>query len=63
MNAPAVIQMPSPNQSMYKFSKLSATWFVPLVIYFDFESFLRPVASCAGPSNTANTRAIERHEP
>ena len=63
MNAPAVIQMPSPDQSMYKFSKLSATWFVPLVIYFDFESFLRPVASCAGPSNTANTRAIERHEP
>ena len=27
------------------------------------ESFLRPVASCAGPSNTANTRAIEKHEP
>ena len=63
LNEPAVIQMPSPDQSMYKFSKISAAWLVPLVIEFDFESFLRPFASCAGPSDTANTRAIEKHEP
>ena len=49
MNAPAVVHMPSPEQSMYKFSKFLATWSVPLVIYFDFESFLQPVASCADP--------------
>ena len=61
MNEPAVFQMPSPDQSMYKFSKVSATWLVFLVIDFDFESFFQPFASCAGPSNTASTRAIEKH--
>ena len=40
LNAPEVIQMPSPDKNEYKFSNFSATWFVPLVIYFDFESFL-----------------------
>ena len=59
MKAPAVVYMPSPYQLMNKFAKSLATFFVPLLIYFDFESFLRPVA---GPSNTASTRAIEEHE-
>ena len=36
LNALAVIQMPSPDENEYKFSNFSATWFVPLVIYFDF---------------------------
>ena len=63
VNAPAVIQMPSPDQIIFKFSKISSTWFVLIVIYFDFESFLQTVASCAGPSNTANSRSNEKHEP
>ena len=46
LNAPAVIQMPSPDKNEYKFSNFSATWFVHLVIYFEFELFLPPVAGC-----------------
>ena len=55
-NAPAVIQLPSSDQNSYKFTRLSATWFVPLVIYFDFESFLRPGSGCRGPSSRAFTQ-------
>ena len=62
-NAPAVIHMPSRDQISYKFTNLSATWFVPLVIYFDFESFLRPVSGCRGPSSRAFTQVKEIHEP
>ena len=53
--------MPSPDQSMDNLSSFSATWFVPLVIYFDFKSILLPVANCAGPSNAASTGATEKH--
>ena len=62
-NAPAVIHMPSSENNSYKFTNLAATWFVPLVIYFDFESFLRPVSSCKGPSDKAFTQVKEIHEP
>ena len=62
-NAPAVIYMPSSDQTSYKFTNLSATWFVPLVIYFDFESFLRPVSRCRGPSSRAFKQIKETHEP
>ena len=62
-NGPAVIHMPSSDQNSYKFTNLSATWFVPLVIYFDFESFLRPVSGCRGPSSRAFKQIKEIHEP
>ena len=57
--APAVIHMPSSDQNSYKFTNPSATWFVPLVIYFDFESFLRPVSGCRGLSSRAFTQIKE----
>ena len=41
----------------------SATSFVPLVIYFDFESFLRPVSLCRGPCSRAFTHVREIFEP
>ena len=62
-NAPAVIHMPSSNQNSYNFTNLSATCFVPLVIYFDFESFLRPVSGCRATSSRAFTQIKEIHEP
>ena len=62
-NAPAVIHMPSSDNNSYKFTNLAATWFVPLVIYFDFESFLRPVSTCKGQSDKAFTQVKEIHEP
>ena len=61
-NAPAVIQMPSSNKKSYKFANLSATWFVPLVIYFDSEFFLRPVSGCRGPSSRIFTHVKDIHE-
>ena len=61
-NAPAVIHKPSSDHNSYKVTILSATWSVPLVIYFDFESFLRPVSGCRGPSSRAFTQVKEVHE-
>ena len=46
-----------------RFTNLAATWFVPLVIYFDFESFLRLVSACKRPSDKAVTQVKEIHEP
>ena len=50
-------------EKIYIFKNLAATWFVPLVIYFDFESFLCPVAGCTPHGNNSYTRVIEKHEP
>ena len=61
-NAPAVVRLPAPGKNLYKFKNLAATWFVPLVIYFDFESFLYPVARCTPHGNNSYTRVIEKHE-
>ena len=55
--------MPSSDQNSYKVTTLSATWLVPLVIYFNFESFLRSVSGCRGPSSRAFTQVKEIHEP
>ena len=63
LNAPAVIQMPSPDKNEYNFSNFLATWFVPLVSYFEFESFLLPAAGCDAATNQSSTRVIEKHEP
>ena len=62
-NPPAVIRMPTTSNNLYKFNNCSATWFAPLVIYFDFKSILKPVASCPASSESASTRSIEIHEP
>ena len=59
LNAPAVIQMPSADKNEYKFSNFSAAWFVPLIIYFDFETFLLPVAGCDAATDQSSTRVIE----
>ena len=62
-NPPAVIRMPPTSNNLYKFNNWSATWFAPLVVYFDFESILKPVASCSACSESASTRSIEIRVP
>ena len=62
-NVPAVIHMPSRAQNSNKFTKLSRNLFVILVIYFDFESFLRPVSGFRGPNIKAFTQVMEKYEP
>ena len=63
LNAPAVIQMQSPDKNEYKISNFSATWFVPLVIYFDVESYLLPIAGCDAATDQLSTSLTEKHEP
>ena len=60
-NPSAVIRMPKTSNNLYKFNHWSATWFAPLVIYFDFESILKPVASCPARSESTSNRSIEIH--
>ena len=62
-NAPAIIHIPSSENNSYKFTNLAATWFVPLVVYLDFELFLRSVSACKGPSDKAFTQVKVIHEP
>ena len=55
--------MPSSDNNSHKFTKLTATWVVPLVIYFDFESFLRTVSGCKGPQDKTFKQLKEILEP
>ena len=61
-NAPAVVRLPAAG-NFYKFKNLAATWFVALVIYSAFESFLCPVAGCTPHGNNSYTRVIDKPGP
>ena len=56
--------MPSAEKgtNRYEFKNLQALWFVPLVIYFDFESFLKPVDSCPDNPSQSSTRDVQKHK-
>ena len=45
-----------------KFFKLSGMH-VPIVIYFDFESFLNPVTTCMNNPQISSSPILEKHEP
>merc|ERR1711894_183745 len=62
-NAPATVRMPTPHNNLYKFKNWSATWFAPVVIYFDFESFLKPVYGCQSNQYAASSQVLEVHRP
>ena len=47
----------------YKFNNYLTLSFVPVIIYFDFESFLKPVTTCNNNPNTSSSRILEKHEP
>ena len=53
--------MPSENKNKVKFSNYKARWFAPVVIYFDLESIIQPVAQCCQESQ--NTETTELHKP
>ena len=58
---PAVVKMPTPEKNKLKFANLGARWFAPVVIYFDLESIIKPVAGC---QNAKQQRSItEIHQP
>ena len=57
----AVINKPNGRKESLAFRNFYALWFVPVVIYFDVESLIQPVISCA---NTAqSTEVVEIHRP
>ena len=62
-NESAVVPLPAPGKVLYKFKSLAATWFVPLVIYSDFESFLCQVPGCTPHGNNSYTRILKNHKP
>lgn len=56
---PAVVRMPPEEKSSFKFRNLKARWFLPIVVYYDLESILRPVE----PTEARSTQILEQHEP
>ena len=58
---PAVVKMPSPEKNKLKFKNWQARWFAPVVIYFDLESIIQPVAGCQNV--TQSTSVTEIHKP
>ena len=47
----------------YKFKNFQALWYAPIVIYFDFESFLNHVTTCMNNLQISSSRVLEKHEP
>ena len=58
---PAVVKMPKPEKNKLKFTNLGARWFAPVVIYFDLESIIQPVAGCQKAKQ--QTTITEIHQP
>ena len=50
-------------KKLCKLKNLAATWFVPLVIDFDLESFFCPAAGCTPHKKNSYTRVNEKHKP
>ena len=59
----ATIKMPPPEKSTLCFQNYQAKWFVPFVIYFDFESLIKPEQSCSNNPDGSFSQTIELHEP
>ncbi len=59
----ATIVKPTEEKKKLVFSNYQARWFVPLVIYFDFESILKPVSTCSNSLTRSGTDTIELHNP
>ena len=57
------IKMPPPEKSTLCFQNYQAKWFVPFVIYFDFESLIKPEQSCSNNPDGSFSQTIELHEP
>ena len=62
---PAVVIMPTAENGChkFKFKNFQALWYAPIVVYFDFESFLNPVTTCMNNPQISSSRVLEKHEP
>ena len=59
----ANIKMPEIENSKLFFTNYQSKWFVPFVVYFDFESLIKPVQTCSNSSEVSSSNIIEIHEP
>ena len=57
---PAVVKMLLPGKNKLKFKKWPARYFAPVVIYFDLESIIQPLAGCQNGNQSSVT---EIHKP
>ena len=62
-HAAAEIVMPKESNTSLQFQNWKARWFLPIVLYFDTESYLVPIAAAQLSPSTSYTVAIEKHEP
>ena len=62
-HAAAEIFMPKQSNTSLQFQNRKACWFLPIVLYFDTESYLVPIATAQPSLSTSCTVAIEKHEP
>ena len=62
-HAAAEIFMPKESNTYLQFRNWKARWFLPIVQYFDKESYLVPIATAQPSPSTSYTVAIEKHEP
>ena len=62
-HAAAEIVSPKESNTSLQFGNWKARWFLPIVLYFDTESYLVPIATTQLSPSTSYTVAIEKHEP
>ena len=55
--------MPKASNTSLQFRNWKARWFLPIVLYFDTESYLVPTATAQHSPSTSYTVAIEKHKP
>ena len=58
----AKIFMPKASNTSLLFRNWKARWFLPIVLYFDTESYLVPFATAQPAPSTSYTVAMEKHE-
>ena len=62
-HAAAEIVMPKESNTSLHFRNRKARWFLPIVLYFDTESYLVPIATAQSALSISYTVAFEKHEP
>ena len=62
-HAAAEIVMLKESNTSLQFRNWKARWFLPIVLYFDTESYPVPIATAQPSPSTSHTVAIEKHEP
>ena len=55
--------LPDERKKFHQFKSTRATWFVPLVVYFETEALLVPMHTCSPAPNASGQMKLEKHVP